>query len=433
MKSAIKSLNRRQFLRRAAKTAGAALAFPSIITSNALGGQGGVPASERIVFGTIGIGNRGSSDLSWLMQSDEVVVIAHCCLNRTRREATKRTIDTKYNSDIDTYIDFRDLLARQDIDAVLSTTGDRNHAMCATYAMRAGKDVYSEKPGCLTIQEGQVLEDAQRRYGRVYQGGAQRLNESNYIFANECARLGLLGEVKTYVAELVGDQSVYMRTEWLPAQEEPPKEEFWWDEWLGVCPWRPYNSSYQGWGWIGWHDFYNGKIGEWGSHTVVQAMDAMETLHTAPSYFEYTGSPDPEGLRMIFADGREIKLESNMGTCAVRYEGSEYTISSADSMSGDSKNRVLFSKYDKVVNDYRERTGRTGDHMDDFISCIKTRRQTACPAQAVHRSMSAVQGSNICMWLKRDVQWDPEKEEFINDESANRLRSRAQRQPWAYA
>jgi len=321
------------------------------------------------------------------------------------------------------------------IDAVLPTTGDRSHAMMAVYAMRAGKDVYSEKPGTLTIQEGQALVNTKKRYGRVYQGGAQRMCESNFIFANELVRLGRLGNIKTTYAGLVSDQSPYMKTEWAAAEPEPPKEEFWWDAWLGLCPWRPYNSAIAKgtWGWIGHHDFYNGKIGEWGSHTHTQILDAIEATKTGPVEVQFPNNPTSEGLRMRFKNGIELVLQQtmSMGSCSVRYEGSEGKVEVGDSGVNVTPTSLM-RDYNKIVADYRERTGRRGNNKRDLLDCIKSRRLATTSAEVTHRAMSTVQIANICMWLKRDLKWDPDKEEFINDDEANRLRSRAQREPWAF-
>jgi hypothetical protein len=437
-----KSIDRRQFLGGVAKTAGAFLAFPTIISAKALaglGGRAGTAPSDRIVMGTIGIGGRGSSDLRWLMGFEDVVVVAHCNCYRPGRENIKKVIDAQYKSDIPTYIDFRELVARPDIDAVLSTTGDRNHAMIAVHAMRAGKDIYSEKPGTMTIQEGQVLVQTEQRYGRVYQGGAQRMNESNFMFARELVRLGRLGTMKRYVAELATlGGTPYMG---IPNFESdlplPPKEEFWWDAWLGANPWMPFSSRFadgsnrNGGGFM---YYYNSNIGEWGSHTHPSTMEAMEVVHTGPTEVIFPKSPLGDGMVMRFANGKEMHLQlapMPYSSCAVRYEGTEGWVETGDRGLGVSK-PSLMADYDKIVADYRARTGRRGDHMRDFLDCIKSRRKPATHTTVVHRSMSSVHIANICMWLKRDMKWDPDKEEFINDEAANRLRSRAQREPWAF-
>jgi len=439
-----KSLNRRKFIKNASTTVGGLIAFPTIINSKALAGignRGGVPASDKIVFGTIGIGGRGSQDLRTLMQNEDVVIVAHCNVLKTNRESVKQTIDAQYNSDIPTYIDFREMIERSDIDGILATTGDRNHAMLAVHSMRAGKDIYTEKPVSMCIQEGQALVAAQKRYGRVYQGGAQRINESNFIFARELVRLGRLGEVKTFQAEEAtfaqSPEPNKLRTDWLPSDAPvPPKEEFWYDAWLGANPWMPYNTTFLSGssGTIGkFLYYYNSLIGEWGSHTQLSALEAMDMSHSGPVEVIKPDNESGAGMVYRFADGREMVLEQNMqyGSCAVRYVGTEGWVEAGDRGLGVSK-PSLMTDYDKIVGDYRLRTGRRGDHMRDFLDCIRSRRLTAANAELIHRSMSMVHLGNIAMWLGRSLKWNPEKEEFINDEAANRMRSRAQREPWAF-
>ena len=424
----IKNVNRRQFLGGAAKTVGAILAFPTFITTNALGGRGGVPASDRINFGAIALGSRGSTDLRAFKSYDDVVFVANCDVRRTQRETIKRTIDTQYNSDIQSYYDFRELLERKDIDAVLSASSDRNHALIAIYAMRAGKDIYSEKPGSMTIEQGQKLVNTQKRTGRIYQGGAQRMSENNFIFANELVRLGKLGEVKTVVAELATmGGSPYMTNNYREEQPLPPKEEFWWDGWLGACPWRPFNASTS----RNDFDFYCSNIGEWGSHTHPQAMDAIGVNNTGPVEVKYVDNNTAEGMTFLFPNGKEMVIRQRLqpSQCAVQYEGSEGWVGVGDN-GREVRPQSLMSEYNKIVTDYRERTGRRGDHVRDLLDCIRSRRQTTTPTEVVHRSMSTVHIGNICMWLKRDLKFDPVKEEFVNDDAANRLRSRAEREPW---
>jgi predicted dehydrogenase len=376
-------------------------------------------------------GGQGANDLRDLMSHDDVVFVAHCNVSKARRESIKQTIDDFYKSDIDTYIDFRELLARKDVDAVLITTGDRSHAMLSVKAMRAGKDVYCEKPGSLTIQEGQVLAETQKRYGRVYQGGMQRLNESNFIFANELYRLGRLGKVSTVHAQIMSGNT-YMTNNYLPADVlGPPKEEFWWDAWLGPHPWRPYNSRYSSGSNLHDLDFYNSNIGEWGSHTFPQCQDAISCRDTSPVEYQFPTNTSAEGMRTRFANGVEMILSLSVGQCGVKYEGTEGWVNVADGQLSVSK-PSLMSDYVKIVADYRERTGRRDDHKRDLLDCIRSRRLTVADAELTARSMASIQIANICMWLKRDMKWDPIKEEFINDEAANRMRSRAQREPWAF-
>lgn len=435
------TLHRRQFLRDTATAAGGILVFPTIISSKALagiGGRGGVPSSDRIVLAGIGLGSRGSGDLRWLLQNQDAQVVAICDVRRDNRESCKRSVDTAYgNADCATYIDLRELLAeRTDVDAILTATSDRNHAMVSIYAMRAGKDVYSEKPGTMTIEQGQKLVATAKRYGRVYQSGMQRINESNFIFCNELVRLGRLGEVKTVKPQIadigMGGPGVYMSHTWMPAEPEPPKEELWWDGYLGSLPWRPYNSGYTRPNYYkGVYDFYCSNIGEWGSHTIPQCMDAIGCRNTSPVSFTYVDNNTADGMVCHFANGVDLvlTLRASTGSCSVMYEGSEGSISVGDG-GLQVRPQSLMNDYNKIVADYRARTGRRGDHMRDYLDCIKSRRETAGTPELAHRSMAVVHAANICMWLKRDLKYDPVKEEFINDEAANRLRSRAEREPW---
>ena len=183
------TLSRRAFLGRTAALA----ALPAIVPASVFGRDGAVPPSERIIMGGIGIGTRGSYVLNWMLPEKDVQFVADCDPQKQRRENVKRIIDTRYgNSDCKLYADIREFLAtRTDIDAVLSTTGDRWHATAAVMAMRAGKDIYSEKPSAMTIAEGQAVVETARRYRRVYQSGIQRLSEGNFTFANELLRLAI--------------------------------------------------------------------------------------------------------------------------------------------------------------------------------------------------------------------------------------------------
>jgi hypothetical protein len=429
-------LSRRTFLKRAA-VAGGAVALPCIIPGSALGLNGSVPASERIVLGGIGIGGRGSGVLNWMLPEKDVHFVAVCDAKRTSREAVKRTVDNKYgNTDCAMYRDIREFLAkRTDIDAVLTATGDRWHALASIMAMRAGKDVYSEKPSSMTIAEGQAVVETARRYGRVYQSGIQRLSEDNFTFANEVLRLGRLGKVHTVYAHIAPWDAAEMKYDWLPAEEEPPRDEVDWDQWLGPCPWRPYNSAYARGGWRGYYDFHTSCIGEWGAHTFAQCQVAIGCGETSAIDYRYVNNPTGDGMVTTFENGVKMVLSRGdkywHGSCGVRYEGSEGWVAVADGYSKpEVSNPALLADFSKIVNDYIARTGRPMSHVRDLFNCIKSRRTTVTNPVVMHRSMSTVHAANICMWLKRDMKYDPIKEEFIGDPEANRLRSRAMREPW---
>ena len=426
-------LTRRELL---ATAAGAALAAPAIVPATALGRDGGVAASDRIVAGGIGLGGRGSGDLRWMLGEKGVQFAAICDVSRRRREAIRKTVADRYgNKDCAMYRDLREFLAeREDVDLVLIATGDRWHALASILAMRAGKDVYCEKPGSLTIAEGRELAATAERHGRVFQTGAQRLSQANFVFPTELARTGRLGELHTVRAHLWPRVQDVTHNAWLPPQPLPPKDQLDWDLWLGPVPWRPYNRGYLGgcgaWG-IYW-DFAAGVAG-WGSHTIIQCHFAAKAENTSPVEYRYPGNRSGDGLEARFANGVKLVMQFKgwRGSCGVTFEGREGSAAVADGYARpDLSSPALKGEFKKVMNEYAATSQRPMSHMRDLVECVRSRRQPIANPEAMHRSMTTNHAINICLALQRDLKWDPEKEEFIGDPEANRMRSRALRQPW---
>ncbi|UCG47936.1 MAG: Gfo/Idh/MocA family oxidoreductase [Phycisphaerales bacterium] len=426
-----KHVTRRLFLRRTAALAAA----PYIVPATVFGRDGKAPPSERIIMGGIGIGNRGSHDLNWMLPERDVQFVAICDARKQRREAVKQIVDRRYgNKDCAMYSDIREFLAkRTDIDGVLIATGDRWHATAAVLAMRAGKDVYSEKPSSMTVAEGRAVVETARRNRRIYQTGTQRLSEGNFTFCNEMLRTGRLGEVHTVRAHIAPWDAAEMRHDWLPAEPMPPKEEVDWDEWLGPCPWRPYNSAYTRGGWRGFYDFHTSCIGEWGAHTFAQCQVGIGAADTSAIEYKYVPNKTGDGMETLFANGIKMVLQLGgwRGSCGVKYEGPEGWVAAADGYSQpDVSNPAMLGDFKKLVGDYMARTQRPMSHMRNLLDCIKSRRQTVANPVVMHRSMTTVHAANICMWLKRDLRFDPVKEKFVNDPQADRFLSRAMREPW---
>ena len=433
------TLTRRGFLTRGAMAAGA-MALPCLIPASALGRGGTVAPSNRIVMGGIGIGGRGSYDLGYMLNEPDVQWVAVCDLVKSRREGAKGTVDRKYgNKDCAMYGDFRQLLAEQkDVDAVLIATGDRWHALASVLAMRAGKDVYCEKPACLTMAQGQMVVETARRYGRVYQTGAQRLSEPPHVFAIEMARSGRLGPVHTVYADIRWRDG--MLRDWLPA--EPVPEGLDWDIWLGACPWRPYNRGYvDGGGWYHYYDFAT-NVAMWGAHTVAQALAGLDMSQVSSIDFEYAG-PD---VTMVTRLSNGVKLvlyrvagsvwepcEYWHGACGERFDGPEGWVAAAD---GYTKPEVsspeLLRDYAKVLADYTGRTQRPLNHVRDFFDCIRSRRPTVANPEVMYQSMSICLAADICEQLKKNLKFDLRRSEFVGDPEANRLRSRAMRAPYTF-
>jgi predicted dehydrogenase len=433
-----KGFNRREYFKRTA-TAGAACLAPTIIPASALGRGGAVAPSERLVVGAIGLGGRGEYDLKWMLREPDVQFVAICDARRVRREAIKQIVDRHHgNSDCRMYPEMREFLATTpNIDALLIATGDRWHSLAAILAMRAGKDVYSEKPSCMTIAEGREVVETARRYGRIYQTGVQRLSEANFVAAIELARSGRLGQIHTVRAHIAPWDAAEMSHDWLPEEPEPPKEEVDWDAWLGPCPWRPYNSTYVRGGWRGHYDFHTSCIGEWGAHTFAQSQAGINALYTSAVEYHYVKNASGDGMVTKFANGVAMILSRGEkwwhGSCGMRFEGTDGWVSVADAYKKPEVSApALLADGEKLLADYQERTGRPMNHMRNFLDCVKSRAQTVANPDVMHHSMSTVHAANICMWLKRDLKYDPMKEQFVDDPEANRLRTRAQRAPYIY-
>jgi predicted dehydrogenase len=431
-------LSRRRFLKTAAATSALA-AVPYFVPASALGKGGAVPPSERILVGGIGIQHRGMHDLNWILRHPDVQFVAICDLQKKQRLAVKTFVDNHYGtSDCAMYPEINGFLeARPDIDAVLIATGDRWHALASILAMRSGNDVYTEKPSCMTIAEGRAVVQTARRYGRVYQTGTQRLSEPNHVFSIEMARTGRLGEIHTAYAHIAPWDAAEMRHDWLPAVPEPPKDEVDWDAWLGACPWRPYNPAYVSGGWRGHYDFHTSCIGEWGAHTFAQAQAGLGCSESSPVEYEYVANDSGDGMVTHFANGvRMILSRGNKywhGSCGERFDGSEGWAAAADGyVQPDVSSPALLGEFNRVIGQYVARTGRSLDHMQNFLDCVRSRERTVANPEVMHHSMTTVHAANICMWLKRSLKFDPVKEEFVGDEEANRLRARAMREPYVY-
>ena len=411
---------RRQFFKTAAG-ASAIFFMPQIIPGTALGKNGATPPSERIIAGGLGIGSRGGRDLRHFLSASDVQFLAVCDVRSQHRRAVKAAADTKYsNKDCATYRDLREFLARDDIDAVLIATGDRWHTMASILAAKAGKDIYCEKPCSTTIAESRALADTMHRYNRVYQVGTQRRSRDNFVHAVELARAGKLGKLHTVHANTLDPAT---SQHWLPAQPEPDRDIVDWDLWLGPCPWRPYNFRYVRGGWYDFHDFSGGGILGWGSHTVDLCQWANQADDTTPTEFVPTGND----VHARYANGVKLVMRTSgwlgLGSCSVRFEGDEGWVETGDSgkvMLSDSLRRE-HRVYNQIA---------TPNHVRNFLDCVKSRALPTANADIAAQSHIACHAAYIAWQLGRKLTFDPAKEEFVGDEEANRMRSRAMRQPW---
>jgi len=422
----VRGISRRGFLRRSAGAGLAAAGF-SILPSSALGLDGHVAPSERITVGGIGIGNRGTYDLGCFLEQKDVQFVAVCDVKKSRRDAIKRRADRHHgNKDCAQYRDFRELLDRSDIDAVLIATGPNWHATAAMYAARAGKDMYCEKPVTKNIAQSLELADTMRRTGRIFQAGTQRRNLPHFAFACELARTGKLGKMHTVYAHPMGMTA--LMSGWLPAEPEPDKEVVDWNMYLGPAAWRPFNKELlDGFNFEKGGGLVGGGVLEWGSHCVDLCQWALGADGTAPIEYD----PPQDGQMVArYANGVKLVLRETgwipLGSCPVRFEGETGWVEAGDS------GKMVLSSPELIA-------GRTVDeiggypatfHVRDFLDCVKSRRQPKGNAEAACYAHIACHAANIALALDRKVTYDLDKHEFVDDVAANRLRSEALREPW---
>jgi predicted dehydrogenase len=418
-------MTRRAFFARSAG-AGAALALPTIIPASALGRDGAVAPSERIVLGAIGIGNRGSYVLGCFLDEADVQFVAICDVKAARREAVKKRADEKYgNPDCRMYRDLRELLARPDIDAVLIATGPNWHGLASMLAAQYGKDVYCEKPCTKNIVESLRLAEAFRRSGGVFQAGTQRRSIPNFALAVELAQRGKLGRLHTLHAHPGGLGT--HASGWEAEAPEPNKEEADWDLYLGPAAWRPFNARTfaNGFGFEKGGGLTGGGCLEWGSHCIDLCQWANQADDTSPVEYE------PRGGRLVarYANGVELVVRNDgwlpLGSCPVRFEGETGWVETGDN--GD----IAASSPDLLGAGRPKISGYPANfHVRNFLDCVKSRAQPRANAEVACNAHITCSAANVALFLNRKVTLDPRTHQFVNDDQANRLRSEALREPW---
>ncbi|HVA49572.1 MAG TPA: Gfo/Idh/MocA family oxidoreductase [Pirellulales bacterium] len=397
--------SRRDFL----KVAGAAMAVPYFVPSSALGNSETPAASDRIVMAGIGIGNMGRGDQGAFLGRKDVQYIAMCDVREANREQSKAKIDEHYaNKDCQIYNDFREVLARPDIDAVHIATPDHWHAIMVIEACRNGKDVYCQKPETLTLREGPLMIAAARRYGRVVSGGSQRVLEDYRKFVDP-AWAGELGTIKS-INVSVGPLPQLCN---LPAEEMAEKID--WDMWLGPAAWGPYNSkrcsgsfSINGSSWRSFSDYSGGGMTDWGAHHFGGATFICDVRDQQPKEVVYHETPEGKYLAYNYESGLTI-YHNRPNTQNLHIEGTP-----------DEKLPP------KPVPQYQGSGGIYGD----FIHCVKTRET---PFRDIERAVNTcvlAHLGNIAYQLKRSLKWDAAAQQFVDDAEANRMVDRARREPW---
>ena len=414
---------RRSFMR----TATAAVSAPYILHSSVLGAN---PPSGRITMGLVGIGKMCWGHLGAMLGRREVQVLAVAEVDAVKRDRAKKRADDHYagqgaKKGIDAYNDFRDLVSRHDIDAVLNATPDHWHALVGIRAAEAGKDIYSEKPFSLTLHEARAMVDAADRYGVVFQTGSQQRSSGNFRFACEMVQSGRIGKLHTVHVNVGGPSTPCD----LPA--EPVREGVDWDLWLGPAPWRPFNEiicppyTFGGWPrWRSYRDYSGGGMTDMGHHHFDIAQWGMGTERTGPVEI---APPDGKYVKLLtykYANG--VTLHHGGGAASIHFKGS------------DGEVLVGRGQLSTVPADVMATPTGPGEvhlynspnHHANWLECIRTRRKPICEAEIGCRSVSICHLGNLAYWLKRPLKWDPDREVFLGDDEANRWLDRPKRAPW---
>ncbi|MCU0875151.1 MAG: Gfo/Idh/MocA family oxidoreductase [Pirellulaceae bacterium] len=424
------SPTRRQFLCRSATTAaGVVLGIPSFLPGTAFGWGRAAP-SERVTLGFIGLGWKGfegcwGSLLQTFIADLSCQVLAVCDVDRRYLERAKSFVDQTYgNQDCATCHDFRDLLARPELDAVVIATPDHWHAVQTIWACRAGKDVFCEKPLSLTIREARAMVDAARRYNRIVQTGSQSRSNGRVSFGCEVVRQGRIGQVRE-VHVTCGPPSVPCD---LPA--EPVPDYLDWDLWLGPAPWRPYHARIHPVQFRAWFDYSGGGMTDWGAHHFDIAQWGLGMDHTGPVEILPPDGQDQKQLTLKYANGVTVRHTGYDVSQGVTFFGSEGRVNLM-AVSG----RATFEP-EELGRQCRDLETQASDllankgHYANFLDCVRSRKRPAADVEIGCRTVTVCHLANIAHALKRPLRWDPVKEEFPNDAEANRCLARANREPW---
>lgn len=433
--SSLSSLTRRRFLQRSSLAVAAASA-PLILPSGARGQ--GAP-SRKITIGFIGVGNIAQPHMDTLVNFDDVRILAVCDVDRTHRELAAAKINAAYgNRDCATYNDFREMVARPDLDAVIVCTPDHWHALNAIESMRNGKDVYVEKPLTLTIREGRELVAAARKYGRVAQTGTQQRSSKRFHDTAEFIRNDGLGRLER-IEILIPANNKYTGATWKP---EPVPAGLDWDLWLGPAPWSPFNRQSCHYNFRFILDYAAGQVTNWGVHYIDIAQWALGMDESGPVEVEGDGEFPTSGL---FTTATKVDFTCRYASgvtlrCRTRYDG----ISDGNVRFFGARGWVDVSRSKSTASDpelLREITAQAGkgrtkltvsnNHHDNFLQCIRSRAQPVSDVEFGHRTTTVCNLGNIAMQLKRKLRWDPAKEAFVDEVVANRMRDRSMRGPWS--
>ena len=447
-------VSRRHFLK-ASAAASSALAFPAIIPASALG-KGKRPApSERITLACIGFGTIAHSTAISFLGDERVQVVAVCDVNKRSkgygyaaeleggREYGVERVNQQYsNKDCKGYEDFREVLARADIDALNVSTPDHWHGIMAVEGAKAGKHIYGQKPLSLTIAQGRAMSDAVNQAGITWQTGSQQRSSEHFRRGCDLVRNGYIGKVKTIRVKLPGGHNDWSK-QGSKQDPAPVPEGFNWDFWQGPAPAREYRPALHPLNWRHNYDYSGGMVTDFGAHHLDIVQWALDMDQSGPVRFFNPKATLPPATALYntatefhfeaeYANGTHMIVDSFLqedgGTGGVIFEGEDGKwVEVGRGVFKASSNELLRTKLgpnDKPL--YKSK-----QHERNFIDCIYSGEPTVAPIEASHRSISVAHIANIMLRLgKSELKWDPKAERFTGDDAANAMLSRPMRAPW---
>jgi len=437
-----KNISRRQFLKNAGGTAAAALVLPYAVSSSALGRGGDTAAGSRITLGFIGVGRQSDGTLlKGFLNASGTQVVAVCDVDALKLKRAQQTVQQYYAGKnakgtfkgCTGYGDFRDLLGRDDIDAVVIATPDHWHAVMVDRAAKAGKDIYCEKPLSLTISEARAMVGVVRRYQRVFQTGSMQRAASQFRQACELVRNGYIGELKMVLVNI--ESGNYPMTPVacdLPA--EPVPQYLHWNMWLGPAPARPYNAVLSPHvsnnifpHWRDYYDYSGGLMTDWGAHHFDIVQWALGTDESGPVEIIPEDLDYHRPLTYKYDNGVVIKRDDfGQMDNGILFTGTEGTI--------EVNRRYIRTQPESLAREQLRpndiRLYKSSNHHVDWLEAVRNRSKPACDVETGCRSATVCLLGNIASQLKRPLKWDPVRELFVNDAAANRLLSRPKRSPW---
>ncbi len=422
-----KGMNRRDFVK--GMMAGA-IGAPYVVSSSALGLNGATAPSERVALGCIGVGERSRYDMEQLMKYGGQIV-AICDVKSDVREAVRKWLNLPESA---AHRDFRELLGRKDVDAVMITTPDHWHVLIGIAAVKAGKDVYVEKPLGTTIAEGQAMRKAVKESKCVFMHGTEQRGTPEVRKMCELVRNGRIGKLHTITVACPGGEEI------APQPEMPAPEGFDYDMWLGPARLAPYNAMRCKPPFHFWISDYcpSGFLCGWGIHHLDVAQWGNGTDDTGPVEIEGTGTFPKKGslsdtpltwrIEYQYANGvKMIFTDMSQNPEGVRFEGTKGWIFRAY---GNPAQANPPSVLDSVVGPNEIHLYETDGDDHCFLECVKSRKETCSPIDAAHRSTTIGYLGHIAVLVGRKLKWDPGKERFVNDPEADKLLSREMRRPW---